>query len=515
MKFLGLEIDHHFIRAAALEKGRNGFKISVLKMARITDPDNVKLLYKAGFKGRLVSGLSSKDVILRNLDLNIGKTRHIETALMFQSEGMTHLNPLEMISIPHSIKKSVGKVEALLVTASREALKAHLKEFETLEADLDCVSFNGLAIAQYIRWRAPKLSDAFLVHLGQSEWTSVYLEKNEVKKSFALGSGTDGLLTALWEDRKKNLLPKEIEEVARQIDLLQIKPNLNPHLSLKLREIRQELGKVIFSFHRIADQRPIVFTGDIGAFGSLREFLIEAFKEAITKEYDENLDLEERKYAIPIGLALEQFNRPLQLLREEFFPKKNWKLSGFYGLLLIFLSVSLSLLLLTFGLNTIDIRKAKMIASFQGLIDQWEPEFKELLYKNEELALEKWISNVETYKKEYPYILDVPRSSEVLSWLDEHPLLQEFKLEKDPFDLRDFHYQLVEYPKIGSLQNRYRAKVDLQFKVKSPMNARRFHETLLKGDEIVDSSGEVTWEPLNESYRTSFYLKPLKSPYVP
>ncbi len=47
------------------------------------------------------------------------------------------------------------------------------------------------------------------------------------------------------------------------------------------------------------------------------------------------------------------------------------------------------------------------------------------------------------------------------------------------------------------------------------MNARRFHEALLKGDEIVDSAGEVNWEAFNDSYRVSFFLKHTKSPYVP
>jgi len=156
-----------------------------------------------------------------------------------------------------------------------------------------------------------------------------------------------------------------------------------------------------------------------------------------------------------------------------------------------------------------------MIDSVRGIISKWDPQLKKMLYQNEEMALEKWSAEVKNYNKEYPYILDVPRVSVVLSWLDKHPILQEFKTGNDPLDMRNLRYQLIEYPKIGSLHNRYRAKVDLQFKVKSPMNARRFHEALLKGDEIVDPGSEVSWEALNESYRASFFLKSTKSPYVP
>lgn len=515
MQILGLHIDRPFLRAALIQKGRSGFKICALKSASLADPENVKLLYKPQFKGRLVSGLSSKDVILRHLDLNIGNTRHVETALGFQSEGITHLNPAEMISIPHSIKKSAGRVEALLFSASREALKSHLNEFERLQLDLDSVGTNGLALIHFLRWKAPLLSDAFIVDLGSHEWTCVLMEKGELKKTHALESGTEALLTAFWEDRKKILLPKEVEGVAKQIDLQQIKPNLNPLLSEKLNELRQELAKTIFSFHRSVNEQPIVFTGNINAFGHLKEFLIDSFKEAVSKEYDEGMDLEEKKYAIAIGLSLEQSKRPLQLLTQEFFPKKNWQRAGAYALILCFLSLALSCLILCLGLKNLSARKKAMVESVENLIELWDPQLKSQLFQDEELALEKWIAGVKTYHKEYSYIQDVPRVAEVLSWLDQHPLLKEFEMENDPLQVQDLHYQMVDYPKIGALQNRYKAKVELQFKIKSPMNARRFHEAILKGDELIDPVGEINWEVLNECYRASFTLKHIKSPYVP
>ena len=515
MQILGLQIDRPFLRAALVQKGRFGIKICSLKSAPLKEPENVKQLYKPHFKGRLASGLSSKDVMLRPMDLNIGNHRHVEAALRFQSEGLTHLNPSEVISIPHSIKKSAGKVEASLFSASREAIRSHLREFEKLQADLDCVSSNGLALTHFIRWKAPDLSDALIVDLGSSEWTCVHLEKGNLKKSHALGSGTEALLIALWEDRKKVLLPTDVEEVAKQIDLQQMKSVLNPHLSERLAEMRKELAKVIFSFHRSSHPKPIVFTGHIDTFRNFRTFLMESFKEAVSKEYGEGFKLEEKKYAIPIGLAIEQTEKPLQLLNEEFFPKKNWHRAGSYALTLIFISIFLSCLLLGLGLKTIDTRKKEMIESVQGFIELWDPKLKEMLLKDEEMALGQWISKVSSYNKEYPYILDVPRVAEVLSWLSQHPLVQEFKTVNDPLEVKELRYQLTDHPKIGSLQTRYRVKIDLQFRVKSPMNARRFHEALLKGDEMVDPKREISWEALNDGYRASFFLKTTKSPYVP
>lgn len=515
MQILGLHIDRPFLRGALIQKGRLGFKICELKTAPLKEPENVKQLYKHKFKGRLVSGLSSKDVMIRPMDLNIRNPRHIEAALHFQSEGLTHLNPAEVISIPHLTQKSPGKVEALLFSASREAIRSHLQECEKLHASLDCVSSNGLALTYFVLWKAPDLSEALIVHLGSHEWTCVLMERGKLKKSHALGLGTEALLTALWEDRKKILLPADVEEVAKQIDLQQMKAMLNPHLSAKLSELRNELAKVIFSFHRNADPKPVIFTGHIDAFKNLKNFLMEDLKEAISNEYGEKWKVEEKKFAIPIGLAIEQTEKPLQLLHEEFFPKKNWRRTGSYALLLIFFSIFLSCLLLSIGLKAIHDRKTEMVASIGGFIELWDPELKKTLIQDEEAALSQWVSKIANHNKEYPYILDVPRVAEVLSWLSQHPLLQEFKMENDPLEVKELRYKLMDYPKIGSQQTRYRAKIDLQFHIKSPMNARKFHETLLKGDEIVDPKGEISWEALNDGYRASFFLKTTRSPYVP
>jgi hypothetical protein len=450
------------------------------------------------------------------LDLKIGNTRHAQEALQFQSEGATHLNPLDTLAVPHAVRKSKSKVQAMLFSASREALKARLEECAKLEADPDCIGSNGLALVHFLRWKAPALSDAFIVDLGSNEWTASLMCNGELVNSHALGIGTETLLAALWEDRKKILLPKEVEGVAKQIDLAQIKPNLNPHLSAKLSEIRQELGKTIFSFHRIAGELPIVFTGHVDAFGHLKPYLVESFKEAVSKEYDESLDPEELKYAIPIGLALEQAKgEPLQLLSEEFFPKKNWKRAGAYGLSLICLSVCLNCALLSIGFGWLKGLKDRIIGSVEQAIEIWDPQLKNTLQFNEELALDQWIGKVNAHGKEYPYILDVPRAAEVLAWFGQHPLLQEFKAEGDPLELVDLHYQLVEFPTIGSAQRKYQAKAEIQFRAKSPMHARQFHEALLKGDDWVDSSKEIAWEALNDSYRASFFFKRKKEPYVP
>lgn len=516
MQILGIQIDKPFIRAALLQKGRSGVKISSLKTALLSNPGNVKQLYIPSFKGRLASGLSSHAVLIRPVELKIANNRYIDEALALQSENATYLNSSEILSISHTVKKEKNKLTAHLCAVSKESLRLHLQELRQLQLEPDCVSSNCLALIQYARWKEPSLADAFLVDLGSSEWTCVWMESRELKRSHTLKGGVEALLSALWEDRKKILLPKEVDGAAKQIDLMQLKPNLNPRLSEKLEELRQELAKTICSFYRLSKQKPILFTGHIDAFGSFRQFLLESLKDMTSWKSDgTELNTDSLKFAIPIGLALEQMDHPLQLLQEEFFPKKNWRKVGSYACFLSSLSLMIGACILFFGKQQIEMRKAKILSHTASLLKQWNLEPKDQANIDPSIALNQWIQAVSAHSKEYSYILQAPRVSEVLSWLSKHPLQAEFRETKDPLQIQNFRYQLIEYPKIGSAKSRYQAKIELELSIQSPMLARKFHEALLAEKSFIDTESDITWESAGDCYRVGFSLKNHRIPYVP
>ena len=158
-----------------------------------------------------------------------------------------------------------------------------------------------------------------------------------------------------------------------------------------------------------------------------------------------------------------------------------------------------------------------MIHFLGSSLERWDPQLKKKIFEgseNEEEILEKWIHSVESHNKEYTYLPQNPKAAEFLSWLSAHPIIQALKSEGDPMDIREIRYQLIQHPSVNSPQEPYLAKVELEFKVKEATHARKFHEALLKGDERVDPTLEITWEALSETYRTSFHLKN-RSPYVP
>jgi hypothetical protein len=88
-----------------------------------------------------------------------------------------------------------------------------------------------------------------------------------------------------------------------------------------------------------------------------------------------------------------------------------------------------------------------------------------------------------------------------------HPLVESFRLSTDPLFFDQIRYQLVSFPHLEAMEEPYLVKVELDFKVSSPLHARKFHEMLLQGTGLVDASREVTWDVLPDRYRAAFYLK--------
>ncbi len=517
MQILGIQIDSPYGLAALIRKKGKAIEIRSLKKFNLSEPDHVKQLYTKDFNGWIATGISSKNLLIRTLELKIAGNRHVEEAIAFQSEATSHLNPSETIVVPKLREKNGSNTEATLYTVSKDALKSHLSELEKLQIDPDGVSAISSALCCFIQWKIPNLSDAFIIDLGSSECTCVLMENCEIRKSFCIPEGIESLLLALWEDRKKILLLKEIEGNARQIDLMLLKPQSNPQLTIQLDLFRKELAKAIYSFHRGSEAKPVIFTGRVDAFGHLPEFLIESFKDAICAGTASPLTQDEQKFAVPAGLALERaFSRSLQFRIQEFFPRKNWRRLGLCSLALFLFSALLASCLIWFGIRTGESRKMQIAVSLQSCLDRWDPALKKNFSLESgavETTVDKWIAEIEKNNKDYPYILQTPKMAEMLDWISSHSLLKQLEKEGDPIQIRELRYQLVQFPKIGAAQEPYLGKIEIEFHFNEAINARRFHEALLKGDEKVDPRLEISWDVLNQGYRASFFLKN-RSPYV-
>jgi hypothetical protein len=476
MNIFGIHLDPPFTRVALLKKGKKDFELSLLKGG-----DELR--------GKVVTALSAKDFLTRSIELKTTASSHVEEALTFQSEATSHFKLEEILSVPLVQKKEKGLTKALIFTIPKDAMRSHLKKMEELKIDPDRVSTTASALCHFIRWKFPKTDNACVIDLGSQEVTCISIENGQLAKTHAIDIGIEHLLNALLEDRKRILLKKEIEGTAKQLDLLLLKAGLNPHLSGKLGELKGEITKIVHAFCKL-EKKDVIFTGRIDAFIHLKEFLIE--------HADYPLTLEEQKFAISMGLALEQNSKsPLQLRKKEFFPASHWKKLGLYAAVLSSLSILVSGLFLILGNLACQLREEAMTQ-----------------LTGQETDLDTWMTTIEKNNKEYPYIRQAPTVLEVLCWLSSHPLLEEFAKEEDPIDLLALDYKLVSLPKITSPKDPYSAKVEIEFRLKHPTHARKFHEALLKGDALVNSNLKITWDSLSDSYRTELFLKN-REPYVP
>lgn len=495
MNVIGLYLDFPYIRICSLTLKRKNAEIRALTTLPAAEMANVKPLYMKDFNGKLGSGVCSKNVLIRSMEMNI--KRHVEEAIAFQAEAMNSLKPDEILTVPLLKKKEGGITEALLCSVSREGLKSHLAELGKYGIDPDFVSAAPLALSRFVNWKFPKLQNGFIIDLGSVETTCILVVNQELKKSHAIEIGVEALLEAFFEDRKKILLKKEIESAAQELDLLIFRPHVHPHLAHLLAKMRQEISRVFYSFSR-EERVEILFTGRTDCFKHLPQSLI---------EHEENkwpLALDERKFAMSIGFALEQsFLSPLQFRREEFFPPKNWRRLGRFALTLFSASLFLSTALIGWGLKTSASRKIEMAISLnlspKGDLDE---------------EIDRWILTIDKNNKEYPYILQSPKVTEWFHWLSSHPLLGELKKEGDPIQIHELRYQLISFPRVDLPKDPYQTKVEIEFDFLSPTNARKFHEALRNEREFIDTQSEINWEVLSKGYRASFFLKN-RSPYVP
>jgi hypothetical protein len=238
------------------------------------------------------------------------------------------------------------------------------------------------------------------------------------------------------------------------------------------------LRDVLSSFQETGGRKPILFTGHADSFASL----LEGLPAVVLHEPEIPFTPEERLCALSIGAALQcREKKRLQFLAGAFTPRRAFRDAGKKTVAFLLGSLFLSLFIAYFSQLELDGHR-------QALESQ---------------ALHETFSVIEKYSAENPYLLQVPTVTEVLSWLSGHPLAH---LE-DPIQWIDVRYQLNEYPQIGSMKTPYAASVEIEFQVKNPMNARKFHDALLQDNLFVDSTKEVSWESLTDGYRASFQLK--------
>lgn len=490
MRILGLYFDRPYLQLAFLD--RRG-KARSLQCCLPPDPFNVKQLYMKGWRGRTATAFP---LSTRHLEFKITSRKQIEKGLPFQLETLTQLPLEELVFVSQTTTHNKGS-KATLFFSAKKVLHHHLQQWHDRALEPDFVTGIPNALRNFALYHFTDLSSFFIVDLGSQEWTCVWIEENEVRRSFTISEGVESLMVALWEDRKKVLFQKEIDEAAQQIDLLTSPLHLYPKLSQRLASARNNLCAALTSFRKMGGPHTVIFTGRTHAFGHLGSYLLQNQPELSMYQPSIFSKKEELCCAIAIGAALEASAKEgVQFLRGEFIPRKGWQKAGRWGIGLLTFSFLCSLLLLSLGLR--QTRKERVLIS--NAIQEWS---RELEPGRKAVEMDDFIHILEKNSRDLPYILQSPTVTEVLSWIS---------AEASNLEIIDLQYQLISCPHIGALQDPYCAKVSFEFKAPNSMAAREFHDLLLKGNSLVNPQKEISWESSADQYRTSFYLKN-KAPY--
>ena len=256
----------------------------------------------------------------------------------------------------------------------------------------------------------------------------------------------------------------------------------------------------------------MILTGSFSCLSRFRDFFASSLPTTFKVlsapalgTYDESTI---ESYALPIGLALDaaiQDGNSLQLRQKRFISelslrKKAKSLALYFGAAA---TLSLSLFL---GSHLILAKKEK---SIQKLCSNYFPE------SSSAANLEMQIASIEKklgkQKKNSSLILPILSVSEVLTWISCHPKLSrstDSLIDLDLIEVKKVRYEIVKCPKLNGPPMLPLVKLELEFVSPSTRIARDFHDSLLKGDSIVDEKKEITWNVTDSVYRTSFFLKP-------
>ncbi|MEN9343677.1 MAG: hypothetical protein RLZZ453_464 [Chlamydiota bacterium] len=124
-----------------------------------------------------------------------------------------------------------------------------------------------------------------------------------------------------------------------------------------------------------------------------------------------------------------------------------------------------------------------------------------------EEKLVQWESTLKGKKADPLLLPNVPKVTDVLSYLSTHPALTSDVGEaKEGVEIQSIHYQLTKFPKVGNSQIPYVAQLDIDLKSEDPRLARDFHDALLKADPFVNHKKEIKWHTHHKMYHTSFEL---------
>ena len=520
MIFLGVHSDGEALKLAKIRKENKNITIDLLRTHPLVEEGSiVNPLYNVessfGKDCKIITGLEASEVFIRILQMKLLDKRKVLAALPFQLEGLVPFPLSEAFICPQITKDLNDSSSRVQVTAVKETLiENHLEKIKTIGIDPDFISCAPSALTRFYSFFFPEKPDAFLFHIGSTSSAALLFSNGKMEVSYPFSFGMEDLIQALSLDFPESSR-RQILERAYSLDIQEIGPSDSPHLFETLFNLQKEIDRIISFFQSKPSGKnceSVILTGYFSCLSRFRDFFTSSLPSSFRTlsapalgTYDESTI---ESYALPIGLALDaaiQDGNSLQLRQKRFISelslrKKTKSLALYFGAAA---TLSLSLFL---GSHLILAKKEKCI---QKLCSTYFPETSSAI--NLEMQIASIEKKLGKQKKNSSLILPIASVSEVLTWISCHPKLSrstDSLIDLDLIEVKKVRYEIVKCPKLNGPPILPLVKLEVEFVSPSTRIARDFHDSLLKGDSIVDEKKEITWNVTDSVYRTSFFVKP-------
>lgn len=501
-RVLGIHLEEKALKVVLVTKEKGRIHLSQSFTIPYANPDQMRFAFPAA--EHIVTGLQHHEVVFRSLVLPLKTKSKVLDALPFQLETVLPFPVEQTIAYPLLQPIDTHATCVSIIATSKDLINKHLNDCQTYGIRPDTVACVPSALFRLAKSLFPKKKDLLFFHLGTHKISCISMQNGYMTLSQSIRLGLADLILAL-ETTYPNQGKQEWQA------LLSSSIPLHSPLASFLDSLKSELERLSMYMKEkgtFLEAMPCALIGEYASCSGLKKIWNAVFATE-PLSFDDLIFSEDivHSHGLAIGLALDVFAKDeysVQFLQGEFFPHHHFiarKKKAF-----VYISACLALSFIIALTSTFSMRKQTKALSEKMVSFHLSKEAGLSLSEIEEQLL-KSERSLQKQKSGFPFLLTVPKVSEVLAWLSTHPAFATPDgLPKEGININTFRYQLIKFPTLEDPTIPYQAIVDIEFTAATPRLAREFHEALLKGDRIVNSKKELKWNTQGTIYSVQFEL---------
>lgn len=553
MRILGLDIEEKELKGAlvTLVRGHPHVNFTFECPLEISDEgletEKITVLYPEKQKNQIQSELQTdlistsigvQDVLVRPLELSVKKKKDIDAVLVFQTEPLLPYPAeealIDRIILSHS--KEGSRLSILAV--KKDHLTKHLNFWHNLEIEPEIVTASPSALAAFAKlFCSDQLS--YAIYIGFSKSFCILMDQKKLIAAQNIPEGIDSLIETLAEMWGISSKQAYLKIINPEFNLFQEE---NPSVKAAIEALRINISRTAYALGKQIKGKEIdhlFITGPGALMTWFVEYINRSLQKTPTQIHEGPISgltpSQLHLFALPIGNALCALpieKEQIDFRKNEFAYPHPWRRLKRPLVSYFILCIVLAIVLIFFGHAYVHYKEREIKHQYLELLSvmnkpyrQLENEFKAksgtdqesetkaiaLLNADEIKARLAYLEKeIQSTPQTYPLQPNIPLVSDLLAWLSTHPSFvgkQEEGLASPGLQIESLSYMLVKRPEPTKKQEKYQAKVELEFTSPTPKIAREFHDALIAPNEMVDPKGEIKWNSNKDRYRTSFYLK--------